>query len=33
MEENSNNTDKDEEEVDFDDNYDHLSQLQAKRKL
>ena len=33
MEENSNNANEGEEEVDLDDNYDHLSQLRVNKKV
>ena len=33
MEENSNDVDEDEEEVDLDDNYYHLSQLRVNKKV
>ena len=33
VEENSNNTDEDEEEVNLDNNYDYLSQLRVNKKL
>ena len=33
MEEKSNNEDEDEEEIDLGNNYDHLSQLMANKKV
>ena len=33
VEENSNAADEDEEEIDIDDSYDHLSQLRVNKKV